>query len=99
IMKNSAAADFVFGKDCRIQEDLSPVSESITRLDAEASHLSFVAVMFDVGFGCNIDSVRQPDLDLFCEIVIGPTEMHARIFIDYAGIDGPGRKNVSIGER
>src|SRR5882762_1569008 len=99
IVKNSAAADFVFGKDGRVQWDLAPIRESITPFDTETTDLGFVAVMFDIDFRCNVNAVRQTKLDLFREIVIGSAKMHDGIFVDEAGVNGSGRQNVSVRER
>src|SRR5204863_8456909 len=98
-MRNSAAADFVFGKKGWVSRKLAPIRESRTPFDTETADLGFVAVMLDIGCRGNVNAVRQTKLDLFREIVIGSAKVHDGIFVDEAGVNGSGRQHVSVRER
>src|SRR5437667_12168161 len=96
VMENSAAAELVLSKDGGIQRNLIPIGEGVTRFDAKTPKLCFVPVMFDVGFHGHIDAVRQPGFDLQCEVMIRPSKMHNRIFVDQTCVDRAWRKDISV---
>src|ERR1700730_11763664 len=98
-MKNSAAAKLVFSEDGGIERYLIPIGKGVTRFEAEASELRFVRVMFDIGFHCNIDAIRQARFGLYGKIVIRPSKMHNGIFVDQTCVDRVRRKDVGVGSR
>ncbi len=81
-MENSAAAELVLSKDGGIQRNLIPIGEGVTRFDAKTPKLCFIPVMFDIVFYGNVESVRQANLYLLREVMIGPSEMNNRVFVD-----------------
>ena len=98
-MENSAAAKLVFSEDCRVERYLIPIGKSITRFEAKASNLCFIGVMFDIGFHCNIDAIRQASFSLYGKIMIRSAEMNNGIFINEARVDRSRRNDVSICDR
>ena len=98
-MKNPAATKLVLSKDGGIQRNLIPIGESVTRFDAKTPKLCFVPVMFDIVLYGNVESVRQANLYLLGEVMIGPSEMNNRVFVDQARVDRARRKDIGVRDR
>src|ERR1700731_2434094 len=96
IMEDSSTAEFIFGKNRWVQRNLFPIRKGVTRFETEAPELRFIGVMLDIGFHCDIDAVRQTSFRLDSKIMIRPSEMNDRIFVDKAGIDRARRQHVCV---
>src|SRR5207302_7896291 len=65
LAQNPACAEFVLGKYSRIEWDLTPVGDSITRFEAEAFVLEIAIEPFLAHLERDAEPVRQTDFNFF----------------------------------